>query len=739
MKIKIFFIASALSILPAYGQKTKIDEAIEPTELKDVIVTTRGIAERQFDVPFTIHVLNGKERRQQQLHTLENVATTMPGIQMQNSGDVSYSVMRIRGTGSLTPTSLDDNAVGIHIDGVAQGLVGVSESLYDVAQIEVAKGPQGTLFGRNSSAGAINIKTHNPEYIVDRQIRFGLGSEKSRFVEGMINLPLSNTLALRIAGINRVEDHHIYDKNSQKPINQKKSRALRGKLLWQVNDKTQWLFSGHYHQRKGYFPLSMIGINHVDKPLYDLGKLEHSGTRNSRGFSSEIRYRANAFTWESLSAFNQQEGGFTLAEKPLDFLPALYRQMRLPETWWPMINTYYQNPVNNQFTENNRTRQWTQELRFKALPEAKVQWVAGLYLSKSKRVFDYNAIRGLLTISPAMPPLGADALNAQIRRTSNTDIQAIFGELTIPVGKRWKTIAGLRLTHEKLAYHSHWQANQISPLATLGQRNYSETLNDTYLTGRLGLDYFINPHWHVYGLYSRGHTSAGFTDYGNTNIVGNHRETPYRAGHVDTLELGIKGKSRHRHWGVGLAVFQNNAANDKIAVYSKINPFLKDMHNVDTRSRGVEADAYWHINPHWKVMIATSYLDSEVTAAPIQVSDTVKVGNRMPQVPRWDSKIGAEYRHKLKIGNLKNSHFFANTDLHYVGKRVAEADNRLKLNSHYLWNIAVGIQTNNGSITLWGKNLSNQSYFYYAGLLGDIRYGLPAQGRTVGVDIRYQF
>lgn len=742
MRRKILLIACLSALGQAYGQTAakENDETSELSselapELSPVLVTARGVSERPLDVPFTINVIDGETVEKQHFISTEDSLRYVPGIELHSSGDVSYSNLKIRGSGSLSPTSLDDNSVGIHVDGVAQGLVGLSRNLYDVAQIEVAKGPQGTLFGRNSSSGAINIKTNDPESFFDSRVTVGIGNDNNRYFQGMINAPLSDTFYLRVAGTSRVKDNAIYDKSTNKPLNKQKQNGIRGKVLWEPNAQTQWLLESYYDERSGYLPLTVKPPYDKHHPRYDTGGLKHSGERSTKGISSDFTYDWDNLRFQSVTALMRHKGEFTRAGQPIDFLPSFYALYQVPPAFHPTLNAYFGNPANNQFTQADDIRQLSQEFRLSSQPDAPVQWVGGLYFSRNKRTFHYHSYRGVL---PALK-LGVDALNADIIRTSTINTQAIFGEATVPVSQHLKAIAGVRLTHEKLDYQSQWLPNPVNPLSKLGNRKYEQEISDTYITGRVGLDYALNSAWHAYGLYSRGHKSAGFADFGNTNIVGGGTETPYQSGRVDAFELGLKGESADGQWGAAIAVFQNQTKNDKISVPSKTNPYISDMENVDSRARGVEFDGYWRVADNWTLKSAFSYIDSKVTNVPATAQRVTKVGNRMPQVPKFDAKLGVEYRQSIASSWLKNANVFADANIRYVGSRAAEADNRLTLDAYHLLDASIGIGGDNGKVTLWGKNLTNESWVTYAGLLGRDMFGLSGAGRTFGVDFTYNF
>ena len=167
------------------------------TELSEIVITARGVQEKSLDAPLTVHTLSGAEINRRQFTSVQDSLKHIPGVDIHDGGDPGMSYMWIRGVGAVSHTSLDDNSVGVRVDGVNQGLLGLASGLYDIDQLEVAKGPQGTLFGSSSEAGTVNVKSRNPTPYFGANMEVGYASNQQRSLKGMVNIPLAEDWAFR--------------------------------------------------------------------------------------------------------------------------------------------------------------------------------------------------------------------------------------------------------------------------------------------------------------------------------------------------------------------------------------------------------------------------------------------------------------------------------------------------------------------------------------------------------------
>ncbi|WP_347485120.1 TonB-dependent receptor [Vandammella animalimorsus] len=723
--------------LPASAQQPAAPEEKETPSLPPVTVTARGVQEQAQDAPLSLALIDGLSAERRAFVSVEDSLHSVPGVEI-HSGGSGNTYLWMRGTGSLSHTSLDDTSVGIRIDGASQGLVGLDRNLYDLRQIEVAKGPQGTLHGHQADAGAVHIQTNDPAPLFDAQAGAGVGSDRLRRTEAMLNAPLGERLFLRLSGMAQWQDDYIHNRRSGQPLNTLINQGLRAKLLWQRDARTDVMLTAYRDRRLNDVPL-VIFPPHGGRPVFDAGSMPQTSLRQTSGVHLDIRRRWAGAQLHALTAWSQHRGRVQRSYVPLDNLPYLFERLRVPAPMQPMLGAFYDNPANNLQRIHDDIRMLEQDVRLSSLPGSAVQWVAGAYLQRRNRGFGYDARRGLLPLPAPMPPLNADVYNADLQRDYRIRTQALYGELTYPLTPRLKTISGLRLSHERMDYRAHWQPNPASPLAAGGDKVQQRRLRETTVTGRLGLALRLTAQWHAYALYSRGHKPGGFGDYA-TNIAYGQPDNPYRAGRIDALELGLKGGAADGRWGMSAALFRNAVRDDKISV-ALYPSFITEPFNVDTRSQGLELSGFARLGARWRANAAASFIDAEVTAVPAVRQNQTRTGNRVPQVPRASAALGLEYRQPLALPALGQGQFFARADLRHVGRRAAGPDNRLMLGGHTLADAAIGWSGRHLEWTLWGKNLGNRHWMRYAMMPEGYTepLGRPAPGRALGLNVRYSF
>ncbi|MDO4723179.1 MAG: TonB-dependent receptor, partial [Comamonadaceae bacterium] len=648
--------------LPAGAQQPTTPQEEETPSLPPVTVAARGVKEQAQDAPLALTVIDGEQAQRRAFTSVEDSLYSVPGVEI-HSGGSGNTYLWMRGTGSLSHTSLDDTSVGIRIDGASQGLVGLDRNLYDLRQIEVAKGPQGTLHGHQAEAGSVHIQTRDPEPLFDAQAGAGVGSDRLRRTEAMLNTPLSDTLFLRLSGMAQWQDDYIHNRRSGEPLNTLKNQGLRAKLLWQPDARTDVMLTAYRDRRLNDVPL-VIFPPHGDTPMFDAGRMPQTSLRQTSGVHLDIRHRWEGAQLHALTAWSQHRGRVQRSYLPLDNLPFLFEQMRVPAPMRPLISAFYDNPAHNLQRIDDDIRMLEQELRLSSLPGSAVQWVAGAYLQHRNRGFGYDARRGLLPLPAPMPALNDDGYNALLQRDYRIRTQALYGELTYPVLPQLKAIAGLRLSHERIGYRAALHPGAGTRLAAGGDRQQTQRIGDTALTGRVGLDWHFVPQvpqWHAYALYSRGHNPGGFGDYA-TNIAYGQPDIPYRAGRIHALELGLKGGADDGRWGMSAALFRNTVRNDKLSV-TQFPSFITEIFNVDTRSQGLELAGFARLGAHWQLNGNASFTDAKVTDVPAAVAAQTRTGNRVPQVPRASAALGLQYRQRLSLPALGQGQFFARADL----------------------------------------------------------------------------
>lgn len=214
----------------------------------DIVVTARRIEEAPSALPFSVTVIGGREAQDRRTDDLESALRRTVGVEVSSFNDANNASVRIRGVGALQKVSSDDSSVAVHIDGMPVSIASAVTNLVDIERIEILKGPQGTIFGRNSEAGAINIVTKRPSSTPGGYLRAEAGEQMQRLVEGAFGGPLAETLAARGAFRFSGSNHNVINQRDGEPITRPRDQLFRGGLLWSPTSDTSLFLSAEHQE-----------------------------------------------------------------------------------------------------------------------------------------------------------------------------------------------------------------------------------------------------------------------------------------------------------------------------------------------------------------------------------------------------------------------------------------------------------------------------------------------------------
>ena len=223
------------------------------TTLPAVTVHARKAEEKAKDLPFTVNVTDDVDLETRRITRMEDVLRGTPGVDVNSWGGPDSANVRIRGVGSLYLSGTDDNSVVVNVDGVPTSVSNIGLGTLDAEQIEVLKGPQGTLFGRSSTAGAIDVRSAPP--VLNHfggHVRGELGNDHHHLAEGVLNAPLGDTLAARIALRHSAQDLWYENSATGRPLSRPADLNARASLLWQPQAATQVLLRASRNTAKKY-------------------------------------------------------------------------------------------------------------------------------------------------------------------------------------------------------------------------------------------------------------------------------------------------------------------------------------------------------------------------------------------------------------------------------------------------------------------------------------------------------
>jgi iron complex outermembrane receptor protein len=735
-KVAGYFIsmaATAFLFASAHAQQTAGSSAA-PTEsqkpvneLSEVIVTAERRSERLQDVPLSVTALSPDALAAAAITSTEDLPMITPGLRMDSGGIYTQPV--IRGITTYQTYVSSDANVATYIDGVyQQAMLGAVYELPDVQQIEVLKGPQGTLFGRNATGGAILINTLDPNLSsTTGNFAASIGNYLYYMGKAYVSTPIvQDKLA---ASVTVYYDHidgymlNLQDDKRYAPVN---NLVLRGKVRFDPWDGGDFVLSASYSKRLDYQDLknNFYNGNNMYRSLIPPSQLASQPDTFSEYFNSHFDdYKSDV----------NLRGTIDLGPGKLKTISAYTRsstQLLLDCAGVPLdlCATYF--PVATTQTYSEDVVYTTDQLgKFHATVGADVYHNRGVNLP-------------LLYV---VPPI---SLSDNIWTIDTSMAYAGFGELTYDITDQFSLTAGVRYSSEKkAAYYANTLAftlNTITPepaIPLLGEHRWTAS------TPRASLLYKVTDRTNVYFTYSQGFQSGAF----NTVAA---QATPVNPEKVDSYEGGIKS-SVTDNLTVDAAAFYYDYTDLQVAtIYNLPNGTYTQVitNAANAKIYGSELNANWHATPEFSLALGGTYLHAryaDFTTASLDVpiyvgglpsgNTTVKAnasGNTMIGAPSVTVDLTSRYIKPTSVGTFDfSSTLYYSTKVYYdVGDRIVQPS-YVNLNATLMWQ-PVGSQWQFG---LWGKNLTNKLTIVATIIdsTGDaLQYSAP---RTAGVRAKYSF
>ncbi len=736
-------LAFASVAAPAIAQETTAQAApAAPVEaddsVGDIVVTAQRRSENVLKVPLSVTVVGGDQLVQRGANDLTAVTRLAPSLQVAQ--DNTFSV---RGVGTSTFATTVEASVSQVIDDVVLGSKEfAANAFYDVARVEVLNGPQGLLFGKNASAGLVNITTNRPklnrtEVIADaelvtrhRDVKDGFGYQ----LRGTVNLPVSQNSALRLNAIWSDQDSITYPRGNAAVRNDNDLRnlGLRAKFLWEPTDTLSVYLIGDYNRQRGITGRYDVTFRQFGAGSQYPARGLTAGPENLQYFSESANFR------------DANTGGLQ-ANISLS-LPGGYELSSI--TAWKRADTEFQfdsdNTAFNFFSFNQSKQaynQYSQELRL-ALPQGnRLSGQAGLYYFRStgdvqgfrggnNGVPDAAAIRFPFcigaTVTAGPPPAcsvsNTSFLGQDYQYRLVQDSYAGFGQLTYAITDTFRLSAGARLTYEKASIDLRENFGQY--FVTLGVRRAvtDQTTDYTDLSYKFGAEWQATPDLMLYGFYGEGYKGPGFS---NTSpaIGADLRVRPEisRGG-----EIGAKGRALDGALSFSLSAFYTKF--DDLQIQAFVQALRTNvLGNAATAStRGIDLSLQARPTRGLTVSASASYVDAKFDAYPgaqcypTQTTDGCRAnvnsadpsfvgvfnaaGYQLPLSARFTSTIGAEYT--TPVANDLN--FELGGGYYHRSRQSAGIGDVYFIPTWDTIDLRAGLRGNNWNVSLFCKNCTNE-------------------------------
>lgn len=570
--------------------------------LPPVIVTAQKREQALQDVPAAVAVVSGEALEARNIQEISQLQTAAPGLTFIGLNSPRGSGLSIRGISTTSFSEGVEGSVGIVVDGVPIGRQGAGFTDFsDLERIEVLRGPQGTLFGKNASAGVVHFVTRAPTRTFEAGGSVSAGSQGTQRASGYVSGPLSVNMGDRLRGrlsayIDR-RDGDIEDVAQGRLYNGRDEAGVRGKLAFDVSADTTVLLTADYTDRdaaccqwttRSYGdPLGPVaryqvaaGIN--AGPLNRQVALEGEvyARQRTRGLSAEVTSRlANGLTLTSITAaraWDEADNG-DLDQTPINLM--------------------------NRNEGVLAQEQVSQELRLASPQDGPLSWVGGVFLYRQS-ILNQSDREG--SVSEAAAAFGLVGATSQ-RLTVDTTSAAVFGDGSWRLGARFRLVAGARWTSERMETDFNRVTPATAAFPLLADYAATGRRRDEAWSWRVGTQYDLAPNAMAYATVSRGFKAGGFNVILDmTALRGVEPEIP------TSYEVGFKRLSADRRLAVNVAAWhadiENYQAQTLVTTPTSIG---FDLQNVgEVRTRGLEADAVWRPTHGLTASLAGSWIDA---------------------------------------------------------------------------------------------------------------------------------
>ncbi|WCT73085.1 TonB-dependent receptor [Sphingomonas naphthae] len=628
---------SLVALTPVYAQTTTAQPAAEG--LGDIVVTAEKRPSVLQRTPIAISVIDPEAIKRNNVGSVEDLARIAPSFSFQ--AQHTQAILSIRGVSSRDTSEIGDPAVALSIDGTySQRAVGLNAAIFDIDRIEVLRGPQGTLLGRNATGGAVNIVTGKP--MLDHfaaSVSAEAGNYDAFITKGMVNLPVTDTLAIRAAFQTR--DHSGYRENyPARDGDDEHSKAARLTALFKPTDRFSVTLSGEYTFQNGVGPVPQAiawrnGANGTtdfeNKPAIPGDGKTFSLTQG--GF---LHLETTAIRWNvdyDLGIANiTYLGGF----RSVDF-------KRLAN-----YGTVYGGPRQNlSFNQVEKPETWNHELRLTSKAGGPLKWQIGGFYFREK-----NDLTTLIEDYPGKAALLAPASVLQRYRYPDvvSESKALFGQVGYKLTDTVEVEAGTRYSDNDKHRTGFNQITNTNAFYSTGAINYTTTQQASDAASKIwtyhaGLNWQATPRHLLYAKFDTGFKDGGFTDLAS-----------YDPEKITAYEIGSKNRFFGNTLQVNLAAFWYDYSDQQVTQSVNINGTARNLvvNAGKSRYKGAEVELNWLATPADRFDAFVGYTHAEYTNFAVLFNgvNTQLAGNTPPQAPRWSVNLGYSHDFELASGTL---------------------------------------------------------------------------------------
>ena len=693
------------------------------TEEEDIVITAVRRDQLLQDVPAAITAFTDETIEAAGIDRpidFINLTSNVNLVETQNAGN-AFIVIR-----GITQARNSEPSVAVIVDGVQQvNPAQFNQELFDIEQIEVLKGPQGAVYGRNAIGGAIVITTRQPTDEFEGQIRAGIDNGFSYWLRGGITGPISDTLRFRLAGSWLDSEGFLNNPFLGEEADPVEDLSFRGTLLWNPTPEFTADLRGSISRLRTqalYFNI-VNDVNDTSLPI----RVNNAGQndRDMENVSLRLNWETGAGTLSSVTSYDTLQE--ILTGDAFNFLP-------IPESLFFFLFGFDLNQ--SQFLDVEAI---SQEIRFTSPEDRPFRYILGAYAIDTNRFISTgNMVDTGNGVFPVFRTPSTNPLNPQATFLSdqqNNFAWAVFGNATYDFSEQFSIDVGLRYDHDRR------RNTTLTPTAFLpnvpgfpqGATGEVRRVSFDDLQPKVTLTWEPSPTVTVYGGYSRGFRSGGFNQTGvggvafANGIVG--VGDTFEAETAETFEIGARTSFLDRRLTLSANAYTTRNENSYFFVFLAANS-TQNLGNIpEARISGFELEARARPARGLELSAALGYTDSEIKEFP----DPVVIGNELPLISRYTLNLGGQYRAPIADSGLG---LLARVDYRRTGRTWWEPYNTTSRNPIDLVDARLGVEHDRWSATLFAENLFDEEYnaeFSPGGFV------FKARPRRYGAEVSFRF
>jgi len=719
--------------------------------LEEVIVTARKREESAQDVPLSVTAYSADQLEALKIRDLQNLSVGMPNVAMDDIGTVrSTANFSIRGLGINSSIPSIDPTVGVFIDGVYMGQnTGIVLDMFDIKSIEVLRGPQGTLFGRNVTGGAVLINTKGPTEELEFSARVAIDGNPNgdgglnKYAMASVSGPLGDSAGFRLSAYQNKDDGWFVNLANGKDFGKSKTTIFRPVLSWQLNDNVGMTLRWEHMESDGQGPASQTHTNgtgvpgffaNFDRDSFDFA-IDDEGSVDIENdlVTFEINWDValgdgtvtNIFGWKDFSAVGESD----IDSQPVALFHALF---------W------------------NQQKQYSNELRYNGTFD-RTTVTTGVFWFTNE--INYSERRNLLGI--AIPIPGVPALRQDGGGDYFVDSLAAFMSIDYEIDDSWTLNAGIRFTNEKKKANIASLVRNTSFFPNLTACNVTEgtcpfDFNDKKTwnswSGKLGASYTISDSQRAYGGWARSYRSGGYNLRNTAIDTVNLGPGPFDQETVDSFEIGYKselaGGGR-----LNAAVFYTLIADmqREVNLSDPISGVVQVIKNTaDADILGFEVDGTFALGDSVVLLASIGYVDASYSKVIFDLNGDGMIDQKdkdlsLPRAAKWTYSVGLLHDTNFSNGGTLSSRI----NYAYRDKSFYTDNNRGYLLAQNILNLGLDYRTPEGRwiLSLYGRNLLNSVSHggdtQLPNMLGPVPTGGTfsplAKGQVVGMEVTFNY